>query len=93
MTVSLIPIYPKFTVRRNFSVCQNVLYGSIINFASLQYKDYSCFFNELNMAEIPSKQLRVIVHQFTIVNSIFHFLNLTVFDIHVGKFSSLICKV
>ena len=38
------------------------------------------------MAEIPFK---FIIHQFTIINSIFHFLKLTFFDINAYGFSSL----
>ena len=34
---------PKFTIYRNFSVYQNSQYGNVVNFLSLQYKDW--FFN------------------------------------------------
>ena len=49
--------------------------------------------NEPNMAAISSKQLPVIGHQLTIVNSIFHFLKPIFFDINVDGFSSVIGKV
>ena len=42
------------------------------------------------MTEISSKSLRSYRHHLTIVNSFFHFLKLTSFDIHVDEFSTLI---
>ena len=68
------------------------------NFVSLPYK--GCFLvvlNELNVVEIPSKQLcscRIIV-QCTIINSIFHFLKLRMpfLVIRVDEIYSLIARL
>ena len=63
---------------------RNLRYGNIINFASLQDKD--CFLkvlNELNMAEIPSKQLcdyHTPVHNHK--QYFFHFLESTFLNIN-----------
>ena len=54
---------------------------------------FSTVLNELNMGEISFKHLRSYWTPVHIVDSIFYFLKLTFFAIHVDGFSSLICKV